>query len=184
MTNELESARVPVTSALRDIGPINWVICRGGARRIRAREFHLFNALARHPLLFWCWLPFGGSTLYWGKLSRRDAEVIILRVGQLRNCEYELQQHRRLARTRGIDDALQQKIFEGPDADGLSDRHRALLAATDEFVLNRGVSPQTWAQLAEHFNTKQLIEFCFTAGQYDSLAATMETLKLPLDFPD
>ncbi|CAJ1585686.1 carboxymuconolactone decarboxylase family protein [[Mycobacterium] wendilense] len=180
----LQPARVPVSSTLRDVGPINWLICRLGARGIRAPQFHLFNALSRHSALFWSWLPFSGVLLYWGRLSRRDAETVILRVGSLRDCEYELQQHRRLARSRGIDDALQQKIFAGPDADGLDDRQRALLRATDEFVLDRGVTPATWATLATHLNTKQLIEFCLLAGQYDTLAATMNTLQLPMDFPD
>ncbi|MBI3216202.1 MAG: carboxymuconolactone decarboxylase family protein [Mycobacterium sp.] len=140
--------------------------------------------MARHSVLFWTWLPFSGVLLYWGKLSRRDAEVVILRVGHLRECEYELQQHRRLARSRGLDTAMQQKIFEGPTADGLSDRQRALLTATDEFVLGRAVTAETWAALSAHLNTKQLIEFCFLAGQYDTLAATMNTLQLPMDFPD
>ena len=105
-----EPARVPATSTLRDIGPINWVICRLGARGIRAPQFHLFNATSRHSLLFWTWLPFAGLLLYWGRLSRRDAEVVILRVGHLRACEYELQHHRRLARSRGVDDALQRRF--------------------------------------------------------------------------
>ncbi len=179
-----EPARIPASGALRDLGPINWVICRVAARRIRAPQVHLFNALARHSMLFWTWLPFSGVLLYWGRLSRRDAELVILRVGQLRNCDYELQQHRRLARSRGIDDALQQKVLEGPDAPGLTDRQRTLIAATDEFVLGRAVSLPTWTALAGHLNRKQLIEFCFLAGQYDTLAATTETLKLPLDFPD
>ena len=30
----------------------------------------------------------------------------------------------------------------------------------------------------------QLIEFCLLAAQYDGLAATIATLKIPLDFPD
>lgn len=187
MTNSpepLEQSRVPVCRSVRDVGPVNWVICRLGARGIRARHFHLFNALARHSLLFWTWLPFSGVLLYWGRLSRRDAEVVILRVGHLRDCEYELQQHRRLARSRGLDDALQAKIFEGPAAEGLTDRQRALLAATDEFVLQREVSAATWAQLSGWLSNQQLIEFCLLAGQYDTLAATMNTLKLPLDFPD
>lgn len=176
--------RVPATSGLRDVGPINWVICRLGARGIRAPEFHLFNALSRHSTLFWAWLPFSGVLLYWGRLSRFEAELVILRVGHLRACEYELQQHRRLARSRGVDEALQAKVFEGPDAAGLTDRQRALLRATDEFVLSRAVTPDTWATLAGYLNTKQLVEFCLLAGQYDTLAATMNTLQLPLDFPD
>lgn len=178
------SPRIPATSSIRDVGPINWVICRLGARGIRAPQFHLFNALSRHSALFWAWLPFSGVLLYWGRLSRFEAELVILRVGHLRDCEYELQQHRRLARSRGVDAGLQAKVFEGPDAEGLTDRQRVLLHATDEFVLSREVSGETWAALSTYLNQRQLIEFCFLAGQYDTLAATMNTLKLPLDFPD
>jgi alkylhydroperoxidase family enzyme len=176
--------RIPVTRTVRDIGPINWLICAIGARGIRAPHFHMFNAAARHSLLFWSWLPFSGVLLYWGKLSRRDAEVVILRVGHLRGSEYELQQHRRLARTRGLDAELQQKIFEGPQAEGLSDRQRALVTATDEFVLDRGVSADSWAALSAHLSAKQLVEFCYLAAQYDGIAAIVKTLELPLDFPD
>jgi alkylhydroperoxidase family enzyme len=79
---------------------------------------------------------------------------------------------------------LQAKIFSGPDAEGLTDRQRALITATDEFVVTRGVSPQTWATLASHLNRSQLIEFCLLAAQYDGLAATITTLNIPLDFPD
>jgi AhpD family alkylhydroperoxidase len=179
-----EPARFPTSGGLRDLGPINWVICRVAARGIRAPQFHLFNALARHRMLFWTWLPFSGVLLYWGRLPRRDAELVILRVGHLRNCEYELQQHRRLARSRGVGDTLQRKVFAGPGTEGLSDRDRTLLTATDEYVLGRAVSLPTWTALAEHLSRQQLIEFCFLAGQYDSLAATMNTLKLPLDYPD
>jgi len=177
-------SRIPATSGFRDVGPVNWAICRLGARGIRAPEFHLFNALSRHSTLFWAWLPFSAVLLYWGRLSRFEAELVILRVGHLRECEYELQQHRRLARSRGVDAALQARVFEGPDADGLTDRQRALLRATDEFVLSRAVTPETWAALSQYLNHKQLIEFCLLAGQYDTLAATMNTLQLPLDFPD
>ncbi|BBZ35460.1 carboxymuconolactone decarboxylase family protein [Mycolicibacterium confluentis] len=180
----LEPTRVPVTRTLRDVGPINWAICALGARGIRAPQFHLFNAMSRHSLLFWSWLPYSGVLLYWGRLSRRDAEVVILRVGHLRECEYELQQHRRLARSRGVDADLQQKIFEGPDAEGLSDKDRILVRATDEFILQREVSAPTWAALSAQLNRRQLIEFCLLAAQYDGLAATMNTLKLPMDFPD
>jgi alkylhydroperoxidase family enzyme len=38
--------------------------------------------------------------------------------------------------------------------------------------------------LSSQLTKPQLIEFCMLAGQYDALAATMATLKIPLDFPD
>ena len=109
---------------------------------------------------------------------------MILRVGHLRGCEYELQQHRRIAKRRGIDAEKQDKIFYGPDADGLTDRERALLTATDELIDTRTLSPQTWQWLSRHLDRRQLIEFVTLAGQYDALAATLITLKVPLDFPD
>ena len=177
-------ARIP-PGGFRELGPINWVIAKLGARTIRAPRFTLFNVLGQHKLLFLAWLPYSGMLLgVLSKLPVKDAEVVILRVGHLRDCEYELQQHRRLARTRGIGPELQAKIFEGPDAEGLTDRQSALITATDEFVITRGVSPETWAMLASHLTTAQLIEFCMLAAQYDGLAATITTLNVPLDFPD
>ena len=176
-------ARIP-PGGFRELGPINWVIAKVGARGIRAPRFSLFDVLGQHRLMFPVWLPLSAYLLYGGKLSRRDAEVVILRVGHLRECEYELQQHRRLARTRGLNAETQARIFEGPDATGLSDRDRVLITATDEFVVTRGVSPQTWQSLAGQLSKPQLIEFCLLAAQYDGLAATISTLGVPLDFPD
>ena len=78
----------------------------------------------------------------------------------------------------------QARIFEGPDAEGLSDRQKVLITATDEFVITRSMSPETWAALSGLLSRPQIIEFCTLAGQYDALAATMATLQIPLDFPD
>lgn len=179
----MSTARIP-PGGFKELGPVNWAIAKVGAKGIRRPRFSLVNVLGRHRLLFLAWLPQSLYLLGAGKLSRRDAEFVILRVGHLRDCEYELQQHRRLARTRGVDAATQAAIFAGPDADGLTERERTLLTATDEFVVTRGVSPQTWQALSRHYTTQQLIEFCLLTAQYDGLAATITTLQVPLDFPD
>lgn len=168
----------------KELGPLNWAIAKIGARGIRRPRFSLMNVLGQHRLLFLTWLPLSAHLLYAGKLSRRDTEVVILRVAHLRDSTYELQQHRRLARSRGVDADTQAKIFAGPDADGLTDRERVLITATDEFVVTRGVSPETWQALSGHLSKPQLIEFCLLAAQYDGLAATIATLQVPLDFPD
>jgi AhpD family alkylhydroperoxidase len=180
----MTETRIPSAGRLRELGPLNWAFCKLAARRQRIPQMHLFTTLGIHKQLLWAWLPFGGYLLYVGKLSRKDAELVILRVGHLRDCEYELQQHRRLAKRRGVGPEVQAKIFEGPDAEGLTDRQRVLITATDEFVITRSMSPETWAALASLLTRPQLIEFCMLAGQYDALAATMATLKIPLDYPD
>jgi alkylhydroperoxidase family enzyme len=176
--------RVPSTGSLRELGVINWAFCKLAARRIRVPQVQLFTTLGTHKPLLWTWLPFAGYLLYIGKLSRKDAEFVILRVAHLRGSQYELQQHRRLARSRGIDEALQDKIFEGPDAEGLTDRQRTLLIATDELINTRNLSDPTWVKLSRYLDRPQLIEFVTLAGQYDALAATLNTLKVPLDLPE
>lgn len=179
-----EIARIPATRSFRELGPIGWVAARAGARTVRAKRFHLFDTIGQHKLLFLAFLPYAGVLLNWGKLSKRDKELVILRVAHLRNSTYELQQHRRLARSRGLDDATQALIFAGPDAEGLTERQRVLVTATDEFVVTRSMSDETWAALSGFLDRKQLIEFCLLTAQYDGLAATLATLKIPLDFPD
>jgi len=177
-------ARIPSDGSFRELGPFGWVFCKLAARRQHLPKVNLFTTLSIHRPLLMAWLPYSAYLLFAGKLSRKDAELVILRVAHLRDCEYELQQHRRLARTRGVAEELQAKIFEGPDAEGLTDRQRALITATDELIVTRGISPQTWATLSSHLTRPQLIEFCMLAPQYDSLAATISALKIPLDYPD
>ena len=70
----------------RELGPINWAIAKLGARTIRAPRFSLMNVLGQHKVLFLAWLPYSGVLLVLlSKLPVRDAEVVILRVGHLRD---------------------------------------------------------------------------------------------------
>jgi AhpD family alkylhydroperoxidase len=179
-------ARIP-SGRFRELGPINWVIAKLGARTVGAPEMHLFTTLGQRRLLFWAW-AFYGARLLRGRLRPVDTELVILRVAHLRACEYELQHHRRMAHKAGLDANMQATIFAWPDATagsgpGLTDRQQALLKATDEFVKDRTISGATWQQLATHLDRRQLIEFCLLTSQYDGLAATMSALDIPLDNP-
>ena len=178
-----EIARIP-PGGRQELGLINWGISRIAARKVRAPHMHLFEVLGYHKKLFWTFLPYAGQLLNKGKLPKADTELVILRVGHLRGSQYELQQHRRLARSRGVDDATQAKIFDGPDAEGLSVRQRALLRAVDEFTVNRDMSDETFAALGEHLDKQQIIELCALAGHYDTIAGILATLRVPMDFPD
>lgn len=177
-------ARIPAAPGLRDLGVVNWVLCKLAARRESVPRMHLFTTLGQHRRMMWFWLPFGGILLYGGRLPKRDTELVILRVGHLRDCEYELQHHRRIARKAGLDDVTQARIFAGPGADGLTDRQRTLLIAADELVGTRTLSDTTWQALAQHLDRPRLIEFAMLTTQYDALAATMSALRVPLDYPE
>jgi AhpD family alkylhydroperoxidase len=174
------SPRIP-SGSRRELGLPGWLLCKLTARVLGVPEFHLFTTLAVHRRLFWSWIPFSGVLLYRGRLPKQDAEVIILRVGHLRGCAYELQQHRQLALRRGVDADTQAEVFAWPNAEGLSVRHRALLTGVDELLSTRMLSEQTWRQLGENLDRRQLIEFVTLVGQYDALAMTLNTLGVPLD---
>lgn len=176
-------ARIP-PGGRKELGLLNWIIAKIGARSIRAPQFYLFQTIGQHKMFFLFFLLYSGELLNWGKLPLIEKEMVILRVGHLRGSEYELQQHRRLGRSRGVDDALQQKIFAGPEAEGLTGRQRALLQGVDEFVRDRDISDETFAALSAHLTRPQIIEFCALTGHYDSIAATLAALRIPMDFPD
>ena len=69
-------------------------------------------------------------------------------------------------------------------ADGLSPRNQALLTGVDELVATRMLSDQTWQRLAAYLDRKQLMEFVMLVGQYDALAMWLNTLGVPMDYPD
>lgn len=177
-----ELGRIPA-GRFRELGPINWILAKSAARTVGAPQMHLFATLGQHKRLFLAMMPYSALLLR-GRLARADTELVILRVAHLRNSEYELQHHRKMGRRRGLDDQTQAKIFAWPDTTGgLTPRQQALLSATDEFINDRSISAEVWQQLSSHLDRRQLIEFCMLAGQYDSLAATMSALDIPLDNP-
>ena len=167
-----------------ELGLFGWLFCRLSARVWGVPEVHLFTVLAQHKRLFWPWLPFSGMLLRRGRLPEADTELAILRVGHLRASSYELQQHRRIALRRGVSADEQDAIFVGPDAEGLSSRQRILLTGVDELIGARMISDSTWQQLSDHLDRRQLIEFVTLVGQYDALALTLNTLRVPMDYPD
>lgn len=168
----------------RELGWFGWLFCRLAARIWGVPQFHLFTVLAQHRRLFWAWAPFAGVLLRRGLLPGADTELAILRVGHLRGCEYELQQHRRIALTRGVDADTQADIFNWPNSGGLSWRQQVLLAGVDELVTSRALSDVSWRRLSGFLDRRQLIEFVTLVGQYDALAMTLTTLGVPLDYPD
>jgi len=177
--------RIPA-GGFRELGLINWILAKSAARTIRAPKMHLFATLGQNKRLFLSMMPYSALLLR-GRLPQVDTELVILRVAHLRRSEYELQHHRWMGRRRGLDDQTQELIFAWPDtpegSGGLTGRQQSLLSATDEFILNRSISPEVWQQLSHHLDRRQLIEFCMLAGQYDGLAATMSALQIPLDHP-
>jgi len=137
---------------------------------------NIFRTLANHPKLLKRWLVFGNHVLARSSLAPRERELVILRIGWLCRAGYEWGQHVQIARASGLSDAEIERIAKGPDAPGWSELERALLRATDELHADAFVSDATWAELARHYETRQLIDLVFTVGQYNMVSMALNTL--------
>jgi len=137
---------------------------------------NIFRTLAQHPKLMKRWLVFGNHVLGRSTLSPRERELVILRIGWLCRSAYEWGQHVRIALGSGLSQAEIDRIPQGPDAAGWSELERALLRATDELHADAFISNETWAALAAHLDTQQLMDLIFTVGQYNLVSMALNSL--------
>lgn len=56
-----------------------------------------------------------------------------------------------------------------------------LIRAVDELHRDAFISDQTWRCLSSHYETKQLIDFVFTVGQYSMVSMALNTFGVQLD---
>ena len=145
------------------------------------RDINIFRTLANHPGLMRRWLVFGNHVLGKSTLSDRDRELVILRTGVLCRAVYEWGQHVPIARDAGLTDDEIRRIRTGPDAAEWSERDRLLLAAADELHDDAFVSDETWAALAAHLTTEQLIDLVFAVGQYTLVSMALNSFGVEPD---
>ena len=145
------------------------------------RVLNVFATLAHHPELFRSWLGFANHVLTRSTLPPRDRELAILRVGWLCRSDYEWGQHVRIARGVGLRDDEIARVPAGPDAPGWTAREAAVLRAADELRRDARVADPTWAELARHFDTPQLLDLVFAIGQYTLLAMALNSCGVERD---
>ncbi len=145
------------------------------------RVLNIFSTLANHPKLMKRWLVFGNHVLQKSSLEPRERELVILRVGWLCRAEYEWGQHVIIAKGCGLSDDEIRRIQQGPDAPGWDPFERALLRAADELHADSMVSDATWKELAERYDTQQLIDLVFTVGQYTLVSMALNSFGVQLD---
>ncbi|OZD15303.1 MULTISPECIES: carboxymuconolactone decarboxylase family protein [Nocardiaceae] len=180
-TPRLSTPRIP-TGTFKELGPINWALCRILSKVAGTPDAHLFSTLGRNRGLFRGWLFFSGRLMPGGRISKKETELVINRVAHLRDCGYEMDHHSRIGRRFGVTKELLAQVKEGPESPGLTPRYRTILTATDELLKTKNLSDQTWTLLAQEFDERQLIEFLLLVSQYDGLATTIGTLRIERDF--
>ncbi len=164
-----------------EIGHINHGLARLIGAATGGPPPHVLTTLARHRGLFRRWLRFAGALMPGGLLPRDQSELMILRVANNCNCEYERVQHVRLGLDAGLSQEEIDAIPFGPAHPGFSDSQRLLLTATDELHGERTITQGTWDRLAAVYSERKLIEICMLVGHYEMLAMTLNALAVEPD---
>ncbi len=162
---------------LRELGVVNHLISTVAGRVLGGQRPNVFTTLGRQRGLFRAWLWYSAKMMPGGRLPRRETELVILHIANLRGCEYERRHHVRIGRRVGL--TAEQIVHAGEsDWDGWSVRENAILAAVTQLVQQRDVDDHVWAGVRAHLDEAETIELLMLCGQYDALATTLMTLRV------
>lgn len=115
------------------------------------------------------------------KLTPRDREIFILRIGWDCQSEYEWAQHVGSvgrARDWGLDPV---KIADGPSAQGWTPFEQTILRAVDELYRDTMVSDATWKALSAEYDTEHLMSGVFTASSYRATSMSLNAYGVQLE---
>ncbi len=147
----------------------------------RGRSYEVFRAISIRRGLLRPFLRYNARLMPFGKLSRRQTEIVILRVSAICRSEYEWIQHQPIGRRAGL--SVHEIELIGTDraeaAFGAEDR--ALLAAVEELLSEHALTDAMWDELREFLSPAQIMELCLLAGHYAGLAGALNTFGVRVE---
>jgi 4-carboxymuconolactone decarboxylase len=153
---------------------------RRAASSTPSAEVTEFTAtMLRHPDLYRRHVELA-IQLYGGKLSPRDRELLVLRIGWLCKAPYEWGEHVKIGKRVGLTQEEIERATRGSKAPGWSEHDRAVIRAAEELHQDAMISDETWEVLSRRLDEQQLIELPLLVGQYQGLAYLQNALRLRL----
>jgi 4-carboxymuconolactone decarboxylase len=142
---------------------------------------HALGTMLRHPPLAKAFLTFNNHISSTSTLPKRTRELLILRIGWLRQSEYEFIQHLVLGARAGLTEAELERVQHGPGAPGWDPVDADLLRAVDELHADACIAEGTYARLSRTLDAAQLLDLVFTVGCYEVLAMAFKTFGVALE---
>ena len=131
----------------------------------------------------------GLTVPYWKYgLSFRNAKIppvvrerVIVRVGAVADCEYQLVQHKTEALRTGTSQQLLADLINAQQQDFGDPSLTALVKYVDSLVKNIGAEQDTLDEVRKYFPDNEVAEITLLAGTYLLCAAFLKSLQVPLD---
>lgn len=164
---------------VRETGVVNHLIARIGAKVQGTETMGVFSTIGRARRMFAPWLVYSATMMPFGYLSRKETELVILRVAHLKGSEYEAAHHRKLGRSVGLS-AEEIAAMEG-ESHGQTRRRGVILDAAEQIVLNGEVDESTWSALASYLSDREIVALVMLVTNYAGLATALSVLGTPVD---
>jgi 4-carboxymuconolactone decarboxylase len=162
------------------LGLVSRAILWFARRRGGGFDHNVFLTLARLGRLFPAHTILLGRLLGETRLSQAEKELVILRVAWRLGCTYEFTHHHHMALASGVP-AAQVAAATSENADGLSERMKALAIAADELVRTHQLGPDGLASLQRHCTDDEVLELCMYVGHYVMVAMIIDTAGVQLE---
>jgi AhpD family alkylhydroperoxidase len=114
-------------------------------------------------------------------ISAQVRERVIVRVGAVTDCEYQLVQHKSEALQTGTSEEALAYLIDPQHREFDDPALTALVGYVDSLVKSIGAEQQYLDELRKYFPDNEVAEITLLAGTYVLCAAFLKSLQVPLD---
>lgn len=144
-------------------------------------QLNVWRMLAGSPSVFRPMTAFSSAYLNEGELSDEMREIVILRTGYLRDSQYEVANHLRVAKLIGMDQAKIDALVPGQPQDVFTPEEREVLRFVDEVVLDGSASREAFDAVAAFMSSAEMIELTIVIGVYTMVSQFCATFDIEVE---
>ncbi len=141
-------------------------------------QLNISRMLAGSPCVFQPLTRVFNAYLNDGLMTDEMREIVILRVGYLRDSEYEVVNHLRVARLIGMTPERVAALRPGQDQVPFTSEERDVLRFVDEVVGEGGASQEAFDAVAAFMSPPEMIELTVVIGVYTLVAQFCATFDI------
>ncbi len=167
-----------------DVPPLNtadWPPSLAAMRTGFAGQLNVYKVMAHHPALLTAWASLRQHVVIDSTLSRRQSEIVILRVGRRWDSMYEWGQHVVRGRQAGLSDADIDRVRHDPRTWPAGDVDTLLMHAVDALLDDGRLSASHLAELKPVIGLPGIFDLMATVGMYTTLAFIVNSFDTPLE---
>ncbi len=142
---------------------------------------NIFKAVGNCPKIGRSFIELGNSLLNPEFIDAKLRELVILRVGNLLQSDYEFTHHARIGLKAGLTKDQIKELGTWKSSDKFSEMERAVLLYTDEVSVNVRVSDSTFADLRRFFDDPAVVKLTAIIGYYGMVVRILEALQIELE---